>query len=482
MTHTKPFSALARSTLPFLILAGCATAGPDYTPPPLPAGIAERPSTQFEAASSPALTTAPLPAHWWRLYDDPRLDALVEQALAANTDLRIAAANVERAQAAAQEVRAAAGVETTVSGGPRLSETSSLGLGTPDGVHTQFDAGIAVSYQIDMVGRVRRAIEASTATVEAQAAAYDLMRTSVAAGVVGAYTEVCATGARIAVARASLDLQRRSLALTERGVRGGVIAPLDAIRSRALVAQLNAVLPPLEADRRVALYRLTVLTGRAPTEYPPELAACSSIPRLIQPLPISDGAALIRRRPDIRQAERELAAATATIGVETAALYPTISIGASAGSTSRQIGGLFSDSALRFSVGPLVSWTIPNRSVARARIAQADAASRAALAGFDGTVLRALRETETALTIYVRDLDARAALRQARDESRAAAVIQRRLARGGTVSGLAALDVERTLASAESALANAEAKLAADRVAIFLALGGGWEVEETGGG
>jgi NodT family efflux transporter outer membrane factor (OMF) lipoprotein len=458
-----------------LLLAGCTTVGPNYTPPAPPAGIADWPTSTFEASASPALSSAPLPPHWWRLYNDPRLDGLVEQALAANTDLRVAAANLERSEAAVQEVRAVAGVQTAVQGGPSLGQASTLGIGPTAGVHAQIDAGISLSYEVDVVGRIRRAIEAATASAQAQAAALDLARTTVAAGVVGAYTDACAAGAQIAVARQSLGLQRRSLALTERGVRGGVFAPLDAVRSRTLVAQLGATVPPLEADRRVALYRLAVLTGKAPTDYPADLATCATIPSPVRPLPVGDGTALIRRRPDIRQAERELAAATATIGVETADLYPSVNIGGSVGTTSRRVGGLVSDSAFRFNVGPLISWSFPNRSVARARIAGANAAAKAALAGFDGAVLNALREAESALTVYVRDLDENARLREARDQSRTAAGIQRRLTRGGTASGLEALDVERTLASAELARAGSNAKLASDRVSIFLALGGGWE-------
>lgn len=232
---------------------------------------------------------------------------------------------------------------------------------------------------------------------------------------------------------------------------------------------------PYTAARRIALYRLAVLLGRAPQDYPANLVDCASIPSLDRPIPAGDGAALIRRRPDVRQAERRLAAATARIGVETAALYPTVSLGASAGTTSRTIEGLVSDSALHFSIGPLISWSFPNWDVARARIDQASATTKATLAEFDGTVLRALQEAESALTQYAHDRDQNARLRTARDRSREAAGLQTRLARGGVVSGLEVLDVERTLASAEAALAASNTKLAGDRVHIFLALGGGWE-------
>lgn len=457
------------------VLSACTTVGPDYAPPALPEGVANGETSAFEASDSPAVSSAPLPAKWWQLYDDARLDALVEDALAANTELRAAAANLERAQALTREVQAASGVQTSFDGSASVGETSSLGIGNPAGVHDLFSLGGSISYEVDVVGRIRRAIEAATADEQAQAAALDLARTTVAAAVVGAYTDACAAGASLSVAEHSTTLQRQSLNLTEKGVRGGVFAPIDATRSRALLAQLEAALPGYTAARRIALYRLAVLLGRSPQDYPVSLADCASIPSLARPIPAGDGTALIRRRPDIRQAERRLAAATARIGVETAALYPTIGLGASAGTTSRTIEGLVSNSALQFSIGPLISWSFPNRSVARARIEQASASAKTALAEFDGTVLEALQEAESALTQYANDIDENSRLRAARDRNREAAGLQTRLARGGAVSSLEVLDVERSLANAEAALASSNARLAADRVRIFLALGGGWK-------
>jgi NodT family efflux transporter outer membrane factor (OMF) lipoprotein len=456
-----------------LMLAGCATVGPEYHAPSAPAGIAEKPAA-FAEGNAPAFADDPLPDHWWRLYAIPGLDALVEEAIAANTDLRVATANLERSQAIVQEIRASAGVQISLDGGVSVGETSNLGVGAPAGTHETFDAGVGVSYELDVVGRIRRTIEAAQADAGAQAAAYDLARTTVVAGVVGAYSDACAAGARIVVARRSVELQRQSLALTDRGVRAGLYTPLDAARSRALLAQLEAAVSPLEANRKAALYSIAALLGRAPQSYPAELAECSTIPTIDRPLPIGDGMALIQRRPDIRQAERQLAAASARIGVATAELYPSVSLGASLGTTSRSIGNLADSSAFRFSLGPLISWTFPNRSVARARIAQADAASRGALAVFDGSVLSALREVETALSAYAQDLDQNAKLRVARDESRKAAVLQARITRGGLGTTLEQLDAERTLAQQETAFAASEAMIAADRVKLFLTLGGGW--------
>lgn len=457
------------------LLGGCASVGPDYAPPPLPARLDARPSSEFVSATSGAVVNTPLPTHWWKLYRDPRLDALVAEGLAANTDLRVAAANLERAQAAVSEARAVAGVQTTADAGVTLGQTSTLGIAPASGVHPVTDLGAGISYQLDVVGRLRRAIEAQVASAAAQAAALDLARTTVAAGIVDAYTAACAAGSQLAVGEQSLRLQRASLALSQRGAAGGIVAPIDVVRSRALVAQLDAALPPLRRARAVSLFRLANLLGRSPDDVPAGPATCATIPMIAQPLPVGNGAELIRRRPDIRQAERELAAATALIGVETAALYPSVTLGASVGTTSRTIGGLFTGSGLNFSLGPLLSWSFPNRSVARARVAQADADARAALARFDGVVLGALREAEVALTTYARDLEENERLRMVRDENRRALSLQRRLRAGGTISGLALLDVERSLASAESTVAASDTRVAADRVTVFLALGGGWE-------
>jgi outer membrane protein TolC len=198
------------------------------------------------------------------------------------------------------------------------------------------------------------------------------------------------------------------------------------------------------------------------------------LPRLASTVPVGDGAALLRRRPDIRQAERGLAGATARIGVATADLYPSISLGLSSGSTGvlSQFGA---GNAFRWSLGPLISWSIPVNGAARSRIAEARASTDAALARFDGTVLNALRETETALTIYARELDRNAALKAARDQSALAAQQAGELYRYGRTDFLTTLDAQRSLASAESALTASDAQLAADQVTLFLALGGGWE-------
>ena len=231
--------------------------------------------------------------------------------------------------------------------------------------------------------------------------------------------------------------------------------------------------------RRNALYRLATLTGKPPAQFETALAACTSTPVLLAPISVGDGALLLKRRPDVRMAERRLAGATAEIGVATSALYPNVSLGASVGSTG-VAGDLLKGQTNRYMLGPGVTWEM-NHSVARARIAAADAVQVAELARFDGVVLRALRDVETALNAYGYDLERQARLGSARAEAEGAFEDAQRLQSAGRTGALSTLDAERTLASANRAMAAERAQIAHDQVAIFLALGGGWETNTSNG-
>jgi outer membrane protein TolC len=221
------------------------------------------------------------------------------------------------------------------------------------------------------------------------------------------------------------------------------------------------------------LFRLAMLTGRAPAELPQTAGARDLSLRLDQPIPVGDGAQLLARRPDIRAAERRLAAATARIGVATAELYPTISLGASVGSAAGNLGNLFSN-PIGFLLGPLISWSFSDHARARARVAGAESGADEALAEFDGAVLRSLQETETALSAYANSLHRRQALAAARDEAEVAARIVRAQQREGEVDSLALLDAERTFAEAEADLAAMNGRVSTAQIDLFRALGGGW--------
>lgn len=267
----------------------------------------------------------PLPVYWWRLYQDPRLDDLVRQALARNTDLRLAMANLERHQALFQEASSSQNPTLSANAEPYYGHPSGLSVLAPGTVPDnawRYDGGLSLSYQWDLFGQIQRALEAASADSEAALAALDLVKINVAANTTRAYADLCATGLRLMTTRHSIELQQRSVDLTRRLLQAGRTGELDTVRARAQLQQLNATLPPLEARRQNSLYQLATLTGNLPQDFPRQVADCTTPPRLTQVTPVGDGAALLRRRPDIRQNERRLAAATARIGVAMADLYP----------------------------------------------------------------------------------------------------------------------------------------------------------------
>jgi NodT family efflux transporter outer membrane factor (OMF) lipoprotein len=455
-----------------LALSGCMV-GPDYVSP-APKAPAQAP---FASANAPAFVPAEPPADWWHLFNAPILDRLVADALAANTDLRVAAANLKQARAALRETRSARLPSTTISTSAGYGQVAGSTVGAPGaGPRGEtYDAGLDVGYQLDLFGKIGRGIEASRADLEAVQASYDLARVTVVAETIRAYADACSAGSQLKVARQSLAVQEQTFDLTRRLFEGGRGTALDTSRASALLEQTRADVPTLEAARQAALFRLAVMTGKPPAEFPAEVAACETPPVTATPIPVGDGTTLLARRPDVRAAERRLAAATARIGVATADLYPSISIGGSVGSTAGSVGDLFSSRGFRFGLGPLLSWTFPNTSAAHARIAQADAAAEGALASFDGTWLGALRDTETALTRYVSEGQRVETLRRARDASAEAARIARLRYQAGAESFQIVLDAERSLAGSEALLAQSRAQFSDLTVTLFLNLGGGWQ-------
>ncbi|MCC2975957.1 TolC family protein [Sphingomonas sp. PL-96] len=452
-----------------LALAACA-AGPDYVAPQPPQSA----SGTFVAAT-PAVTPDPVKGDWWRLYDDPVLDQLVGDALAANTDVRAAAARIERARALLRGAQADRLPQATLGAGANYGRVPQIQrLPGTARENWQIDAGLDVSYEVDLFGRLSRGVEASRGDVGAALADAEAVRVAVVAETTRAYADAASAAERIAVAEHIVRLLDQSLDLTERRRTVGEGTRLDTARIGALRNERQAQVPALRAERDAALFRLALLTGRTPADLPPIAGARTTTLRLDRPIPVGDGAALLSRRPDVRAAERRLAAATARIGVATADLYPRISLGASGGSTGTDIGDVFGAGPLRWLVGGLLNWAV-NPGPARARVAAAEADSREALADFDGAVLRALQETETALSSYANALDRRTALQAARNEAEAAVTIARARQREGDINSLELLDAERTFADAQAALANADAFIADAQVDLFRALGGNWQ-------
>nr|WP_239537884.1 efflux transporter outer membrane subunit [Dyella mobilis] len=454
-------------------VAGCATVGPDYRVPAKAVVNASSAQGGFVSASA-ATSAAPLPDHWWKLYDDPVLDRLIEQSLAANTQLRFAEANLQHSDgllAAAQAQRFSATVDAATAWNHPSEEAVLKRVGvTP---YQNYNGGIAVSYDLDLFGAIRRGVEAAGADNEAAAAARDLVRVNVAAQTVQAYADICNAGHEITLMQKRIAIEQDNARMTQELVSHGRASPLDFTRQRNAVATTQAQLPQLQAVQRNAAFRLATLAGRPPADFDRALLTCNEPLHVDRPLPVGNGQAMLKRRPDVRAAERHLAAATARIGVATAALYPDIRFGVSVGSTGKAVDAL-TGYTNRYAIGPSISWNL-NRNAVRARIEQANAQSQASLAAFDGTVLNALREVETSLDNYTADLDRQDQLQAARDSAASRAAQMEELQKGGRVDSLTLLAAERDRWTAEQALAANEAALNRDQIGVFLALGGGWQ-------
>ena len=453
-------------------LASCAS-GPNYHAPSLPG------STAYSFVSQPVGTDTalPLPVGWWKLYNDPALDSLVQEAFAANTNVRVALANLDRARAIYSEAHSGLYPSTSLSGGAGYGRDQSTWTGTGQAPKQWNDSGgLDVSYELDLFGRVSRDIEAAGADTEALAAAYDAARVIMVAETTRAYVDACTYGESVDVARSSIELARHSFALVSSQEQAGSASRLDVERAGGTLAQAESALPSLQSQRDSALFELTALMGRTPAQVPEAARTCVKAPELAGALPVGDGTALLRRRPDVRQAERQLAADTARIGVAVADLYPRVALGASGNYLRNDY--LKGNRAWSFSVGPLISWTFPNTLVARSRIAQAKAQSAASLAHFDGTVLNALKESEQSLSAYGAAMEQRHALQEARQRAQNAFELADQRYRAGSISYLDVIVAQTSLIETRAQVAASDQRVGSARVSVFKALGGGWEVAD----
>jgi len=452
-------------------LSACVS-GPDYHLPP--EAVENQPAARgpFLAGHEAVVTLAEPPQRWWQLFDDPRLDTYVQEALKANTDLRAADANLQRASYIVQEARASQTAETAITASTDATRTGGFTRQSP-GTEFGFSLGISFGYPLDLAGGIKRAIETSSADAEKVEAVRDQTRVIVAAAVAGSYATICSANLSLAAVQYIVETQRQTLDLARRLQKGGRGTVFDVTRAQAAVDQSQAQVPLLQAERHAALLELTALMGRLPSDSPQDAQQCAAPPTLNQALPVGDGAALLRRRPDVRAAERSLAAATARIGVETANLYPQIRLGGAlgfAGPTNGAVGDAFGGS-----IGPLLSWTWPNRLITEARMGEAGAAAKASAAEFDGVVINALRETEAAMGGYARQHDRLEALQRNRSDAAAAHGQAYRLFRFGRTNFLDVLTAQAALADSEVALAQARSDLTGRQIRLFLVLGGGWQ-------
>jgi NodT family efflux transporter outer membrane factor (OMF) lipoprotein len=470
-----------RALLPLaatLVLASCAV-GPDYAVPPSPGG----PAPTLTEADALATTPTPLPPQWWRLFGDPVLDGLVTRALERNSDLRVAAANLQRVRALTSEARAGRLPTTSLNaqyvrqrfGGQVFNAIGNVPVVTTD----FFTTGIDASYEIDLFGGVSRAVRAAIADEQAARAQVDAARVAVAAEVAQTYAQGCSLAVRVRTAEENAALARRVLSLVETTTRAGYTDRRDLAAARTQLAQAEAALPQLVAERRASLYALAFLTGDPPEDISEDAAACAAVPTLAAPLPVGDGRALLARRPDIRVAERQLARDTEQVGVAVAALYPSIRLLGTPSLGAARPGDLGSAASFGFSFGPAISWNFPFNGAARAQIRAARADTQASLARFDAAVLGALQETEQSLARLSGAIAAEARLREAADAAAETARLTELRFKAGSDDALRLLEVQRDWRTAEAAYAEGAGARAIAQVSVFRALGGGWESAEA---
>lgn len=455
-----------------LLLSACA-AGPDYVTPEVAAPAA------FDRAEAALFSAAAPQEAWWRSLEDPALSKLVDEALRENHDLRIAQANLRAARAFLASDRLDRWPVVTAAASATRQQASNAAFAAQAGTETYYQAGFDASWELDFFGRLQRSVEASTADYEAAVAGRHDVAVTVAAEVARSFIELRGAQRRLAVARSNAANQRKSLELTRLLLEGGRGTRLDVARAEAQLETTLASIEPLEAAVARAIHRLGVLTGEQPAALRPTLAEPAPLPELPSVAAIGDPAGLLRRRADLRQAERKLAAATARIGIATADLFPRVTLLGSAAYLATSIDGLGEAASEQFSIGPFLSWAAFDLGRVRARVEAAGANADAQLAAYEQAVLRALEETENALVDYARARNREARLQVAAGANAEAVELARIRYRSGADDFLSVLDAERRLFETQDQLAAASVETSLAFVSLYKALGGGWEYPQA---
>ena len=450
-----------------LTAAACAV-GPKYEPPmSLPVAVIN--------AAPEAVTAAEPEAAWWRTFEDPVLDGLIDRALAGNLDLRVALDRVREARAVFKDASLDRFPRVTTDASYSRSKEQVPGFGSGRPEIESADIGFDAAWEIDLFGRVRHGIEAAKADAGAAEADAGDARVTVAAEVARNYFELRGAQARRVVAEQNAESQRETLRLTQVRFEVGQGDPADRESAQARLSATEAEIPALKTAEARANYRLAVLLGVFPGVLDAELAPrTTATPAMVKPLPIGDASRFLRRRPDVQAAERRLAAETARVGVATADLFPRVRVSGFVGLLSGDVSTLFGGGSGAWSVGPSVTWPGLDMGGAHARLRAEEARGDASLATYDQTVLRAVEDLENALVAYRQQQLQLTSLAQQVGASRRAADLARIRYKEGSTDFLVLLDAQRTQLAAEDSLSVAETGANTAVVAIYKALGGGW--------
>jgi NodT family efflux transporter outer membrane factor (OMF) lipoprotein len=447
-----------------LALAGCAAVGPDYREPvlPLPA--------QWTAPSAENLEDL---ARWWERLGDPMLTGFVAQAMQANPDLRLAQARLREARA--RRGLASAQRAPSVDASAAASASRRSGGGAGDAATAElYSAGFDAGWEIDVFGGKRRALEAADADLQSSAATLEATRVSLAAEVARNYVEVRAFQTRLAIARSNLASQSETLQLTEWRAQAGQVGSLDVEQARANREQTRAQIPSLATSLAEAQHRLALLLGQPPAALQERLAAVAQVPQVPTQIAAGIPADVLRQRPDVRAAERSLAAETARIGQAEAARYPSFTLTGSIGLEAASFGTLTGGATRTRTLVAGASAPIFDGGRLRQQVEIQRAVQEQALVGYESAVLTALEEVENALAAFGNSGARRSALAEALTAARNAALLARHRYTAGLIDFQTVLDTERTVLTIEDSLAASEADSVLAVIQLYKALGGGW--------
>ena len=510
-------------SLLLLSLVGGCTVGPNYHTPrtPLPA--------KFSATTQPATTqasTRPAPTEvnltrWWQTFNDPALNRLIDEAVDRNLDVRLANARIREARAQLEFNRAAlfptadssasysrslfsknAFAPIATSNGQTSGGTTGTGTGGTTGsggttgtgnstgstgsTNTPFSlgrtnlyrAGFDAGWEIDVFGGTRRAIEAAQSSLQAQVEARRNILVTLLSEVAQNYIILRGLQHEEQVVRNNLEAQRSTLNLQQVKLQAGLTNNLTIAQAKALAASTESELPTLDTQIQQTIQRLAVLLDRDPTSIESELKGPADIPVGPPSIPPGLPSDLVRRRPDVRQAERQLAAATANIGVAKADLFPKFSLTGSLGLESLQLKTLAKSASAFWSFGPTVSWRIFDAGQIWANVHVQNARQEEALIQYRQAIIQSLADVENALTAYNREQARNSSLRGAVEANRQAVALSKQLNEAGVVDFLNVLTAQQSLYQSEDQLAQSDQKVSTDLIALYKALGGGWETTE----
>lgn len=470
---------LATAVTSAMIVAGCKV-GPNY----------KAPTTQLSATWTEPLgrgpTTQPIVnTRWWQTFGDPELDSLIERAANANLDLRLATSRIREARAVRRFVKADLYPQVNV-GGAYSHNRNSIGAfsGTGGGTiaapstGTEFNlynAGFDAAWELDVFGGIRRNVEAATADLQAQYEARNNTLVSLLAETAFNYVQLRGQQERLRIANDNLHAQEQSLELTRTKFRAGLISDLNVSQAEAQVQSTAAQIPSIETSIRQSIHLIEILLAQQPGALSAELTAPKAIPGTPPEIPVGLPSDLLRRRPDVRAAERSLAAATARVGVAVADLYPKFNLTGTLGTQATEPGNLFNSSSIFYSIGPGISWPVFDAGRIRANIDIANARQEQAFLQWEQAVLQSLSDTEVALVAYTQEQARYQRLTASVEANQRSVATATQLYERGLGDFLNVLQAQTALFAAQDAQVISRQTITTNLVQLYKALGGGWE-------